>query len=350
MKKVKHKQNSKRKYFVKEDLPTYDVTQKTSNNFVNKIIQGDCIKVMRNIPNESIDLIITSPPYYNAIDYKTHVESPYKNYRSRFKSDYSEYLNFLERSFSECCRILKKGRHCSVIIGTVLENAKHIPLPYDFVQIMQKIGYLFHQDIIWHKCTAGVRRAGSVIQKPYPGYYYPNIMTEYILIFSKKGNNIYKDKKQEEKEKSKIEIDSVFTRDIANNLWNIAPVPPGVIDHPCPFPEEIPFRLIKLYSYKGDIVFDPFAGAGTTLKVAKYLERNYIGCEIEKRYIEFAKNFINSKSGIRKKQLIMDFKKIEHGELIPGKSRRQKRHQKKIPNLEAYQKDFFFDFTLKNGK
>ncbi|MEW6040816.1 MAG: site-specific DNA-methyltransferase, partial [Elusimicrobiota bacterium] len=316
-----YKRKNKKKYLVKDN--------NIANNFLNHIFLGDCVETMKKISTEVVDLIITSPPYYNAIDYTSHTKSPVENYRSRPKIDYYEYLIFLERSFLECFRILKKGKYCAVIIGTILESGKHIPLPFDFLEIMKKIGYEFHQDIIWHKCTAGIRRAGSVIQKPYPGYYYPNIMTEYILIFKKNGGEeIYRNKTGDEKNKSKIEIDSVFTRDIANNLWNIAPVPPRIINHPCPFPEEIPFRLIKLYSYRGDLIFDPFAGAGTTLKVAKHLGRNYIGCEIEKKYVGFAKSFVNTKLNIREKQLIMDFKKIGHGEIIPGKNKNQKRYRK----------------------
>jgi len=350
MKKIKYKNTKRQKHLIREELSLYTVENKTIDQFINRVIEGDCVEIMKNMPDESVDLIVTSPPYYNAIDYKMHVENPDKNYRSRPKTDYFEYLNFLEKSFRECYRVLKNGKYCSVVVGTVLQDGKHIPLPFDFVKIMQKIGYEFCQDIIWHKCTAGIRRAGSVIQKPYPGYYYPNIMTEYILIFRKQGDEIYKNKSKEEKEKSKIEIDSVFTRDIANNLWNIAPVPPRIIAHPCPFPEEIPFRLIKLYSYKGDIVLDPFAGAGTTLKVARYLGRNYVGCEIERKYVQYANNFVYTKPNIRQKQLIMDFKKINLGEVIPAKNKRQKRYKKIIQDSKISSNDFLFNLELKNEK
>jgi site-specific DNA-methyltransferase (adenine-specific) len=123
---------------------------------------------------------------------------------------------------------------------------------------MEKIGYEFHQDIIWHKCTAGVKRAGSVIQKPYPGYYYPNIMTEYILLFKKPGPKIYRWKTAAERDQSKIEIDSVFTRDVANNIWNIAPVPPGTVDQKTPtkLPAELIKKILMYSSEQGDIVLD----------------------------------------------------------------------------------------------
>jgi site-specific DNA-methyltransferase (adenine-specific) len=98
--------------------------------------------------------------------------------------------------------------------------------------------------------------------------------------------------------------------DTANNVWHIAPVPPDVIDHPCPFPEEIPDRLIKLYSYAADVILDPFAGSGQTLKVAKQLGRQYVGYETIKKYVQLARARIKGKSAIRPQQLIVRFEKI----------------------------------------
>ena len=97
--------------------------------------------------------------------------------------------------------------------------------------------------------------------------------------------------------------------DIANNVWHIAPVPPDVIDHPCPFPEEIPDRLIRLYSYADDIVLDPFAGSGQTLKVAEQLDRQYVGYETIEKYVQLARARLKGKSAIRPQQLIVRFDK-----------------------------------------
>ena len=99
-------------------------------------------------------------------------------------------------------------------------------------RLLRDIGWEFHQDIIWNKVTGGVKRAGLFIQRPQAGYYYPNIMTEYILVFRKPGE-FRRGKKQA------LDIDDLFKRDIANNIWHIAPIPPRTIDHPCPFPEEL---------------------------------------------------------------------------------------------------------------
>ncbi|HTP11030.1 MAG TPA: site-specific DNA-methyltransferase, partial [Anaerolineae bacterium] len=121
---------------------------------------------------------------------------------------------------------------------------------------------------------------------------------------------IYKQTDRAAKNRSAYPINRLFTMDIANNVWHIAPVPPGVLDHPCPFPEEIPDRLIKLYSYKGDLVLDPFAGSGQTLKVAAKLDRRYVGYETIKKYAQLARQRIRGKSAIRPQQLIVRFDKI----------------------------------------
>ena len=164
------------------------------------------------------------------------------------------YLDWLEGIFQEVYRVTKPGGFCAIVIGTILLEGKHYPVPFDLVSRLSNKNWLFHQDIIWHKCTAGVKRAGVTIQKPFPGYYYPNIMNEYILVFRKPGQKIYQDRSPEEKSRAAYMIDSLFTLETANNIWHIAPVPPSTIDHPAPFPEEIPYRLISLYSYPEEII------------------------------------------------------------------------------------------------
>jgi len=135
-------------------------------------------------------------------------------------------------------------------------------------------------------------------------------MTEYILLFKKPGEEkIYHGRSKEEKEKNKINIDKIFTNEIANNIWHIAPVPPNQLKHPCPFPEEIPYRLINLYSYKDELVLDPFAGIGTTLKVANQLGRSWVGYEIKKEYVNIAKKRVGESLNLRD-QLVCKFDKV----------------------------------------
>ncbi len=282
----------------------------------NQIFQRSC-ESMPEIVSGSVDLTVTSPPYWNAIDYDIHAENRDQNYRTRSYtgnfSDYGTYLDWLEVVFKEVQRVTKPGGFCAIVIGTILLDGKHFPVPFDLSARLTNSGWLFHQDIIWHKCTAGVKRAGVAIQKPYPGYYYPNIMSEYILVFRNPGPKIYRDRSSEEKAAAEFMIDTLFTLETANNIWHIAPVPPGTIDHPAPFPEEIPFRLITLYSYPGDIILDPFSGSGQTLKVAKALDRSYFGYETISKYIDLANKRIEQPLSIRQKQLTAVFNKITPG-------------------------------------
>jgi len=186
---------------------------------------------------------------------------------------------------------------------------------------MGNLGWEFHQDIIWHKCTAGVKRAGVFIQKPFPGYFYPNIMTEYILLFRKPGDRLIHQVSADRKEESRLPVNGLFTKEIANNIWHIAPVPPGRLDHPCPFPEEIPARLVGLYSYSGDLVLDPFLGSGQTAKAAHHLGRRVAGYDIERRYIDLTKRRLHEPSAVRPKQLVAVFEKIAIDEPLQGLKR-----------------------------
>ncbi|MFC1923095.1 DNA-methyltransferase [Chloroflexota bacterium] len=284
---------------------------------VNQIYPHSCEK-MPEVANDSIALTVTSPPYWNAIDYDIHAQDSEQFYRTRSYSngfaDYQDYLDWLEYIFTEVHRVTKPGGFCAIVIGTVLFEGNHYPVPFDLSSRLTNKEWLFHQDIIWHKCTAGVKRAGVSIQKPYPGYYYPNIMNEYILIFRKPGPKIYQARSTEEKSGAVYMIDTLFTKETANNIWHIAPVPPGFIDHPAPFPEEIPHRLISLYSYPDEIVLDPFAGSGQTLKVARALGRKYIGFENIPSYVALAAKRIGEASSIRSKQLVAIFEKIKPGQ------------------------------------
>jgi site-specific DNA-methyltransferase (adenine-specific) len=146
-------------------------------------------------------------------------------------------------------------------------------------------------------------------------------MTEYILIFRKPGpTRIYEGRSREEKEENRIELDSVTTRDVANNVWHVAPVPPRQLNHPCPFPEEIPYRIIRWYSYKGDLVLDPFCGIGTTLKVAASLGRQWVGYEIVEKYAALAEKRVREPLVLRK-QLLVAYDKLEYGEKTSPKNK-----------------------------
>jgi len=286
--------------------------RQASGSTLNQVYAHSC-EQMPELPADSVDLTVTSPPYWNAIDYDVHCTDGQQNYRPRQVIAYEEYLAFLERCFREVFRVHKEGSVCAVVIGTVLLNGTHTPLPFHFVGLMERIGWAFAQDIVWSKCTGGVKRAGSTIQHPYPGYFYPNIMTEYILLFRKPGaRRIYTGRSKEEKERNRVQLDSIFTKEVANNIWHIAPVPPGQHDHPCPFPEEIPYRLIRWFTYEGDLVLDPFCGVGTTLKVAANLRRRWVAYEIKEKYAQVTAQRVHEPLKLRR-QLVVQLEKLSYG-------------------------------------
>jgi len=274
----------------------------------NGVIKGDgyalynksCLQ-MPELADNSIPLTVTSPPYWNAVDYDIHSKDGAAWHRERrydsFGDAYHEYLQNIETAFKEVLRATAEGGFCAIVIGTLLYNGKHYPIPMAITERMQAIGWEFHQDIIWNKVTGGVRRAGGYIQRPYAGYYYPNIMTEYILIFRKQG-------KVRRGDTLAIAIDEVFTRDIANNVWHIAPVPPRTINHPCPYPDEIARRLILLYSQEGDAILDPFIGSGQTAIAALRHNRRCVGYDVESEYLRLTEERIALPPSRRKQQLI----------------------------------------------
>lgn len=268
---------------------------------------------MSEIEPGSLALTITSPPYWNAIDYDRHSQNPTASYRTRayangFK-DYPSYLDWCSRIFSEVLARTKPGGFLAVVVGTVLKERAQYPVPFDLVARLSREGWAFHQEIIWHKTTAGVKRAGVFIQHPRPGYFHPNIMTEYILIFRKPGPPIYQ-RPHGVKAAANYRLDALFTKEVANNIWHIAPVPPRQLEHPCPFPEEIPYRLVQLFSNPGDAVLDPFLGSGQTSKVAFSLGRSVVGFDTMEPYVRYAFSRLDEPLSVRPMQLVAEFRKV----------------------------------------
>ncbi len=257
---------------------------------------------------ESVALTVTSPPYWNSVDYDIHATGDKDAWhREReyqvFGNTFEDYLENISKVFAETLRVTVKGGFCAIVVGTILYKGKHYPTPMLITERMCSIGWEFHQDIIWNKVTGGVKRAGVFIQHPKAGYYYPNIMTEYILIFRKPG--------EPRRGKAKVlDIDELFKRDIANNIWHVAPVPPNTIDHPCPYPEELARRLILLYSEEGDEVLDPFLGSGQTALAALRNGRRCVGYDIERSYLDLAERRILAPPPQREFQLVPRVERI----------------------------------------
>ena len=269
-----------------------------------------CLK-MGQCGDETVRLTVTSPPYWNAIDYDTHADDSGAWYRQReydsFGKTLDQYMHKLAGAFGEVYRVTKPGGFCAVVIGTLLDGGIHFPVPMLATSRILETGWHFHQDIVWNKVTGGVKRAGSFIKRPRPGYYYPNIMTEYILVFRKPGKKWYGQDRA-------MKVDDLFKRDIANNVWHIAPVPPRTIDHPCPYPEELVRRLVLLYSEKGDTVLDPFLGSGQTAVSALREGRRCVGYDTEEKYLKLAVSRIREMrlgtASVRRHNLLPRWEKV----------------------------------------
>ncbi|MDQ3867938.1 MAG: site-specific DNA-methyltransferase [Thermoproteota archaeon] len=279
-------------------------------NIVNEIITGNSKEILSRLPPNSIQLTITSPPYRNAIDYNMHVSKNGGYYRGQTKLETAEYLEDMVEIFNDkVYRVTNSGGYCCIVIGNEVVNGTILPLPHMLLsRLVEPYGnWNLHEEIIWHKVTGGTNRYGSFVINPYPKYYRANIMHEFILVLRKGDVNSGRTQRVDSLPATHEE----WTKEIANSIWHVAPVPPGYIDHPCPFPEEIPYRLMKLYSYQGDIILDPFNGSGQTTKVAYHFQRQYIGIDIVKQYTKLAKERMHDESiHIRPEALIANWKKI----------------------------------------
>jgi site-specific DNA-methyltransferase (adenine-specific) len=260
-----------------------------------------------------VALAVTSPPYHNAISYESHQEDRTANYRVRVETDYAAgYLGLLGRVWTACWHMLRPGGHLAVNVGTVLDAGVHFPLPQDIEEqlVHADVPWLFVRSIIWNKVTAGVKRAGSVIKHRLPGYWYPNIMTEHIVIVRKPGGPVI--------------LNRGVPAEWWENVWDLAPVPPGTVDHPAPFPEDLPHRLIRMLTEPGDFVLDPFNGAGATTKAAYDLRRIGIGFDLAEQYINYAQERIHKSTSVRSSQLLVVPR--EASGFSPGRSRGRTRH------------------------
>lgn len=239
----------------------------------HKIIFGDCRK-MTEISDKSVNLVVTSPPYFNA---------PF-DYPDLYKG-YTDFLGLMKDVAKELKRVLAPGRVACFVTQDVRINGKLYPVPADIVRIMMEEGFNYRDRIIWRKPEGYIRisrRSGVIIQHPYPMYFYPDNLYEEILILQ---NGEYKYPKIE----SELKNSQVSLREFNEGKWylsvwditNVLPRKGRLEEGIAAFPPEIPRRLIKLFTYVGETVLDPFLGSGTTTNVAKELGRNSYGYELD---------------------------------------------------------------------
>jgi DNA modification methylase len=249
---------------------------------LHRLIFGDSERMIE-LQDGSVHLVVTSPPYFNA---------PF-DYPDLFDS-YEDYLNKMKKVAKEIKRVLADGRIVCIVCDDTLINGKKYPVVADLTKIFIEEGFEYRDKIIWLKPEGYIRisrRSGVLLQHPYPMYFYPDNIQETILIFQK-GKFDYKIIKKEVREQSKIDILEYQEKKWYLNVWNIVnvlPIQNRLESGIAAFPEEIPYRLIKLFSYVGETVLDPFMGSGTTNKVAAMLKRNSVGYEIDIELVEVVK-------------------------------------------------------------
>ena len=259
----------------------------------HKIIIGDSRRMIE-VPRESVHLIITSPPYWQLKDYGNGSQIG-------FDDSYEDYINNLNIVWKECHRILNKGCRLCVNIGDQFARSvyygryKVIPIRTEIIKFCETIGFDYMGAVIWQKVTTCNTTGGATIMGsfPFPRNGILKIDYEFILIFKKHG--VAPRVSKEIKEKSKMTIEE--WNQFFSGHWNI----PGEKQdkHLAMFPEELPRRLIKMFSFVNDTVLDPFLGSGTTSLAAKKLERNSIGYEISSEFLPL----IKEKLGLKQKMI-----------------------------------------------
>lgn len=257
----------------------------------HKIIFGDSRK-MNEVSDNSVHLIITSPPYWQLKDYGSKTQIG-------FDDSYEDYINNLNLVWQECFRVLHSGCRLCVNIGDQFARAvyygryKVIPIRTEIIKFCETIGFDYMGAIIWQKVTTCNTTGGASIMGsfPYPRNGILKLDYEFILLFKKLGEAPKASKANKEESRLTIkEWNTYFT-----GHWNFAGVKQD--KHLAMFPEELPKRLVKMFSFAGETILDPFLGSGTTSLAAKNLGRNSIGYEINKGFLPLIKEKIITGKG-----------------------------------------------------
>ena len=267
----------------------------------HKIILGDS-RNLSKIADKSVQLIITSPPYWQLKDYGSDDQIG-------FNDSYEEYINNLNLVWKECYRVLSDGCRLCINIGDQFARSvyygryKVIPIRTEIIRFCETLGMDYMGAIIWQKTTTMNTSGGGAVMGsfPYPRNGILKLDYEFILIFKKLGNAPKPSKEQKQ--------NSILTKEEWNQYfsshWNFNGV--KQLEHIAMFPEELPKRLIKMFSFVGETIFDPFAGSGTTSLAALHLGRNSIGYEINQDFIQVIRDKLCNDGNIRQEQATITF-------------------------------------------
>lgn len=254
------------------------------------IINGDCRK-MSELKDQSVHLIVTSPPYWQLKDYGSDKQIG-------FNDSYEQYINHLNLVWKECHRVLHDGCRLCINIGDQFARSvyygryKVIPIHSEIIRFCETIGFDFMGQIIWQKTTTTNTTGGAAVMGsfPYPRNGIVKLDFEYILLFKKQG--VAPKPSLEQKEQSAMSNEEWNT--YFNGHWYFNGAKQD--KHLAMFPEELPKRLIRMFSFPQETVLDPFMGSGTTAAVARKLGRNSVGYEINSDFIPLIKSKIGGET------------------------------------------------------
>lgn len=238
---------------------------------------------MPELADATVDLVVTSPPYWDVKDYRSEDQIG-------LGQSYEEYWLELSKVLRECARVLKPGHFLAIVVGTRISHGDLKHIPADLIHLMPSLGFTLRKEIIWAKPkgTQGLWQRGTtqfLKDRPYPGCLSINIQHEFVLIFSRSGDFLVQKEHR---------LSDDFIKEVSWSVWEL-PVS-QVKGHPAPFPDTIPERLIALYTHPGDIVLDPFIGSGTTAVVARRLGRRCVGYEISEQFCELSKKRVRTET------------------------------------------------------
>ncbi|MFN3975303.1 MAG: DNA-methyltransferase [Dehalococcoidia bacterium] len=238
---------------------------------LDTIICGDCLEILSRCPAEGVDLVITSPPYNFGLDaYDRHLDT----------QDWETYFATLGRVFRECTRLLKPGGRICVVIQPLFSD--YMPTHHRVASLLDEAGLLFQAEILWEKHNYNAKYTAWGSWKS-PSMPYLKYSWEFIEVFAKGS-------RRKPGPRDAIDITADEFKKWVYARWEIAPERRmKEFGHPSMFPEALVERLVKLFSYRGDVVLDPFNGVGTTTLVAARLGRRFIGIDISERYCQVAR-------------------------------------------------------------
>ncbi|HCJ66723.1 MAG TPA: DNA methylase [Elusimicrobia bacterium] len=258
-------------YFYARDNTFSKRNNEVPERFINQIISGDSEEILKKFPENCIDLIFTSPPYNFGLEYENHKDG----------TNWNEYFDKLFKIFIECIRVLKYGGRVIVNVQPLFSD--YIPIHHILSDFFMRRKMIWRGEIIWDKhnwnCKYTAWGSWKSPSNPYLKYTW-----EFLEIFCKG------DLKKEGDSKN-IDISDEEFKKYVIGKWDIAPERNmKEYGHPAMFPENLVERVLKLFSYKGDVILDPFNGVGTTTAVSKKLSRKYIGIDTSEEYCKKAKD------------------------------------------------------------